>query len=194
VDAARAAIKDTPYSDTPDVSVVRARRAILEYARAAGWRVREVTREEVGCLPIPLGGTLAEWVATAGPAAPGVLRAGVGAGLFHATTGYSLPFAVRFAEEIGGRLLAGDGGVAATAEQMATREWERGRYLRFLNRMLFRAANPAHRYRVFEKFYRFDEPLIARFYAARLTPMDQVRILTGRPPVPVIAALPQLWE
>ena len=50
---------------------------------------------------------------------------------------------------------------------------ERGFY-RLLNRMLFRAAEPAERYRVLEHFYRLDPALIARFYAGRSTAARQV--------------------
>ena len=43
-----------------------------------------------------------------------------------------------------------------------------------------------------EQFYRRPEPLIARFYAGRLTWADRARILVGRPPVPVARALAQV--
>ena len=51
--------------------------------------------------------------------------------------------------------------------------------------MLYRAAEPGERYRVLQHFYRLPEPLIARFYAGRVTWADRVRVLSGRPPVPV---------
>ena len=60
--------------------------------------------------------------------------------------------------------------------------------------MLFRAAAPEHRYRVLEHFYRLDPGLIARFYAGRSTAADKMRILSGRPPVPVARALMALWR
>jgi lycopene beta-cyclase len=58
--------------------------------------------------------------------------------------------------------------------------------------MLFRAADPPHRYRVLEHFYRLPEPVIARFYAGRSTMLDKMRILSGRPPVPIGRALSAL--
>jgi lycopene beta-cyclase len=58
-----------------------------------------------------------------------------------------------------------------------------------LNRMLFRAGEPAARHRVFRRFYGLAEPLIERFYAARPTRADRIRLLVGRPPVPVLPAL-----
>jgi lycopene beta-cyclase len=55
--------------------------------------------------------------------------------------------------------------------------------------MLYRAAKPEQRYRVLEHFYRLPQPLVGRFYAGRLTFRDKIRVLSGRPPVPVGRAL-----
>jgi lycopene beta-cyclase len=55
--------------------------------------------------------------------------------------------------------------------------------------MLFGAARPDERWRVFARFYRLDEALIERFYAGRSTLADRARILCGRPPVPLSRAL-----
>jgi lycopene beta-cyclase len=55
--------------------------------------------------------------------------------------------------------------------------------------MLFRAAAPRERYRVLEHFYRLDPALVGRFYAARSGARDKLRILSGKPPVPVTRAL-----
>jgi lycopene beta-cyclase len=60
--------------------------------------------------------------------------------------------------------------------------------------MLFQAAAPAERYRVLERFYRLPEGLIQRFYAGRPTLLDRVRLLSGRPPVPVRLAARCLFE
>lgn len=63
---------------------------------------------------------------------------------------------------------------------------------RMLSRMLFGAAEPGQRRRVLERFYRLPEPLIERFYAGRSTATDMARVLVGRPPVPLGAALAAL--
>ena len=55
--------------------------------------------------------------------------------------------------------------------------------------MLFRAADPAERYRIFERFYRLSPGLIARFYAGVSTRRDMLRVLSGRPPVAVGRAI-----
>jgi lycopene beta-cyclase len=40
-----------------------------------------------------------------------------------------------------------------------------------------------------QRFYRMPPALIARFYAGRLHLGDKARILTGKPPVPLLQAL-----
>ena len=55
--------------------------------------------------------------------------------------------------------------------------------------MLFLAAKPNERVRVFEHFYRLPDDLVGRFYGGRLSLADKARILTGKPPVPVLRAL-----
>ena len=49
-------------------------------------------------------------------------------------------------------------------------------------------------YDVLARFYRLPEPLIRRFYAGRSPMRDRVRLLTGRPPVPVLRALRVMSE
>jgi lycopene beta-cyclase len=113
----------------------------------------------------------------------------VRAGLFHPTTGYSLPDAVRTA-----RLVSELDDLTApalhdTLHAFARKAWKERGFYRLLDRMLFRAAAPGERYRVLERFYRLDEKLIGRFYAARSTAFDKARILAGKPPVPLGRAL-----
>ncbi len=80
----------------------------------------------------------------------------------------------------------------------AATSWRRQRFYRMLGAMLFRAAGPHERYRIFQRFYRLSPGLIARFYAGRSTTADKLRTLAGKPPVPVgsaIAALSKLdWR
>jgi lycopene beta-cyclase len=54
---------------------------------------------------------------------------------------------------------------------------------------MFRAGSPDQRYRVMQRFYRLPEELIGRFYAGEPSWADSVRLLAGRPPVPVGQAL-----
>ncbi|HTV20567.1 MAG TPA: lycopene beta-cyclase CrtY [Polyangiaceae bacterium] len=169
----RLLIEDTYYSDRPDLDAAALRERVFAYARRLGLQVREVLREERGVLPIPtrLG---------AEPASEAPLRAGYAGGLFHPTTGYSLPVAVRLALH----LAAHAPGAALGAEYA---RWLRAhrrqvRYCLLLNRLLFTAFAPEQRYHVLERFYRLPSETIRRFYALDTSAADRARILCGRPP------------
>ena len=75
--------------------------------------------------------------------------------------------------------------LAAATRRFAEATWRERGFYRLLDRMLFRAAEPAERYRVLERFYRLDAGLVGRFYAGRSTLFDKARILAGKPPVPL---------
>ena len=76
----------------------------------------------------------------------------------------------------------------------ARRRWRAQGIFRGLNRMLFRAGRPEDRWTVMRRFHRFPEPLIARFYAGALSTADQVRLLCGKPPVPIPGAVRALLD
>ena len=60
--------------------------------------------------------------------------------------------------------------------------------------MLFRAARPSERYKVLERFYRLDPALISRFYAGKTGVLDKMKIMSGKPPVPVGKAVGALRD
>jgi len=179
----RVLVEDTHYVDSAAWEPQRLRANIAAYAAARGWQVASMLREEHGSLPIVLAGDFdAFWDEMAGQPCSG-LRAG----LFHPTTGYSLPHAVRLADRIAGlpaeALDAAP--LFATLRAEARRAWDSQRFFRLLNRMLFLAGRPESRWRVMQRFYRLPAPLVARFYAGRLRLQDKARLLSGKPPVPV---------
>jgi lycopene beta-cyclase len=181
-----ALVEDTAYADSPAIDAGASRRAIAAYVAAQGWRVRAVGREETGALPLPLEGRVDEFW----PAGDRVARLGTRAGLFHPTTGYSLPDAVATADALAGMDLRDANGVYEEMKRVAYVTWRRRGFFRLLNRLLFRAAaSPEQRYKVLEQFYRRPEDLIRRFYAGDLGLADRVRVLAGRPPVPMVRAL-----
>jgi lycopene beta-cyclase len=191
LDARRLLIEDTRYSDGPALDRAALRRAIGDYAKAQGWTIAKVEREEEGVLPIALGGDIdAYWK----EARSQVAEVGLRAALFQPTTGYSLPDAARLAEAIAALPRITSATVRACVEAQSKTAWRRRRFLRLLNRMLFRACAPEQRYRVLERFYRLSPGLIQRFYAARLTRWDKARILIGKPPVPISAAIKCIGE
>jgi lycopene beta-cyclase len=181
----RILVEDTHYVDSAGCDPGRLRANIAAYAQARGWRIAQVLREEQGSLPIVLAGDFeAFWDDLAGQPSSG-LRAG----LFHPTTGYSLPHAVRLSERIVAMEDLDAPALFAAIRAEARREWQGQRFFRLLNRMLFLAGHPEQRWRVMQRFYRLPAPLIARFYAGRLRLGDKARLLSGKPPVPVAQAL-----
>jgi lycopene beta-cyclase len=183
-------VEDTYYSDTPALDVARISDRILDYAFSHGWSVADIEREEAAALPIACGGDFdALW-----PEHDTVARAGMAAGLFQPMTGYSLPDAVRTASLVAGLADRSSASLATALRAHARAAWEGRGFYRLLARMLFRAADPADRYRLLERFYRLDEALIARFYAGRSTLADKARVLIGKPPVPLRRALAALRE
>lgn len=181
----RVLIEDTHYVDTSAWEPERLRANIAAYAAARGWRIAEVLREEHGSLPIVLAGDVDSfWSDLRGQPCSG-LRAG----LFHPTTGYSLPHAVRLAERIAALATFDAASLFAAIRADALQEWRGQRFFRLLNRMLFLAGEADHRWRVMRRFYHLPAPLIARFYAGRLTLADQARLVSGKPPVPVGQAI-----
>jgi lycopene beta-cyclase len=179
-------VEDTRYSDTPGIDLDGYKAGILEYCRRQGWRPASIEREEAGALPVVLGGDIQAFWEQPGGEVP---RSGMRSALFHPTTGYSLPDAVRLADAIAGEPELTAAALYASIRRTSVEKWRRDGFYRLINRMMFRAADPVRRYRVLERFYRLPESLIERFYADRLTGFDRLRILTGRPPVPVHRAL-----
>jgi len=179
-------LEDTYYQDSPALDRSALSRRIDEYCAQNGWE-GELLGSETGVLPVVTGGDFARWQAER--RIEGVARAGAHAGFLHPLTSYTLPFAVETALAVAREAdLPGDQ-LAAMLEARARGHWRRTKFYRRLGAMLFDAARPEERWRVFARFYRLSAPLIERFYAARSTRADRLRILCGRPPVPLGRAL-----
>ena len=184
--ANRLLIEDTRYSDGAELKDDDLRVAIEAYAAAHGWRDFTVLRTERGVLPICLAYDAERYWAEQPRDIP---LAGMRAGLFHPTTGYSLPEAVRVANLVAQHWPIDSASLALRIRDHAKARAKAQGFYRFLNRMLFRAAEPGRRHLILQRFYRLPRPLIERFYAGRTTLPDMCRILIGRPPVPVHRAL-----
>lgn len=183
-------VEDTYYSASPLLDRKCLAERTDELAASLGPERAELVSEEHGVLPIVVEGELDQlW-----PATDPIPRLGLAGGFFHPTTGYSLPDALANALLLAEQRDLNSPAVASLLRQRAERIWNERRFFQLLNRMLFRAAEPEHRYRVLEHFYRLPAPLISRFYAARLTRLDKLRILSGRPPVPISKALLSLFR
>jgi lycopene beta-cyclase len=180
-DERRLLVEDTYYSDHSALEKASAREKVLEYIKSRGWEIEAIEGEECSALPIPL---------FEGKQEPLSSEIGVGGNLFHPVTGYSVPWAAQVAENWDP--FSSDAGVKLAEirkECNSSHAFYRG-----LNRMLFMASHPSKRRKIFEKFYLLPEPLVQRFYAGSSTRMDKIRILSGKPPVPVVSALRALFR
>jgi lycopene beta-cyclase len=193
LDDRRLLIEDTYYSNDGDLPDESLRARIAAYAVAQGWRIRDVVREERGVLPIVLSGDFDRLAVELANGAP---RIGLSGALFHPTTGYSLPDAVRVADLLAA-LLDSAGALSSENVRAALHTyrksiWHHRRYYRFLNRMLLQAAEPGKRHRILARFYGLDQALIERFYAGQVLDSDKIRIglhMLLDPPIPVASAL-----
>lgn len=175
-DERRLLVEDTYYSDDAALELPVLRGRIHAYLATRGWPVARVLREESAALPIPLSGAVPHFERPV---------IGVAAGLFHATTGYSVPLAVALAEDLAAQEDVSAAALTRWLERRAAAHWADQGFFRMLNRMLFRGADPQARVKIFESFYRHDDALIGRFYAGRLTAWDKLRVLArGAPAVP----------
>ncbi len=169
----RVLVEDTTFSDGPQMDRAARRDAILAYAKHRGWDIARVVREEEGVLPMP-------WRDAFDVPRQAPLRAGYRGGFFHPATGYSLPVAVRLAELVASRAPEQLFGAKLTAFARAHRR--QATFCQRLNSMLFQWFPPEQRWHVFRRFYGLPVETIERFYALRLRPLDQGRLLWGRPP------------
>ncbi len=182
-------VEDTYYADSPVLDRALLEDRIAAYCAAQGW-AGEVVEREAGVLSVVTGGDAAAHRALF--ATPGVALAG-GRGLFtHPLTSYTLPFAAETALAIARVATLEGPEIAAMLDTRAAEHWRATGFYRDLGRMLFQAAEPEQRWRIFAHFYRLPDPLIARFYAGRATALDKLRVLTGKPPVPIGRAVSAL--
>jgi lycopene beta-cyclase len=184
-------VEDTYYADGPELDGEELGTRLDAYVAKRGWRSREIIREESGVLPVAMGGDFGAFWRVGGAR---VAKFGMRGGFFHPTTGYTFPDAVRTAVLLARQKDMNGAALHDTFEREAAGTWRKRDFYRTLNTLLFRAADPPDRYKVLERFYRLDPALISRFYAGQSTMLDRIRILSGKPPVPVgraVAALKQ---
>ncbi len=180
----RLLVEDTYYTNGPALDGDEVTARIADYVAAQGW-TGTPARQESGLLPILLGGDPAIFW----PANDPVARLGLKGGFFHPVTGYSLPQAAANAIALAQQADLDGRAIAPWTRARFIEQWRGGGFYRLLNRMLFLAARPEQRVQIFTHFYRLDERLVSRFYAGKLTLTDKIRILVGKPPIPIFRAL-----
>lgn len=179
-------VEDTYYANSPRLDREALARRIDAYCESNGWQ-GDTIGSETGVLPVITGGNFRAYRQDLGMV--GVVRSGARGGFVHPLTSYTLPFAAANAAFIAQHARLPGRELAELMEARAKEHWRTTRFYRLLGKMLFDGAQPEQRYRIFERFYRLPEPLIERFYAGRSRKRDKLRILSGKPPIAIDAAL-----
>lgn len=175
-------IEDTRYSSTSFLDHFRTRAQLEEVIRRKNWQVKRIIREEYGALPIPFyfdshGGT--EIISLQG--------------IFHDTTGYSLPDACRLIMRLMKTEVTKESWKKCIHQYRLERKKDR-EFFCLLNRLMFFASDEKDRYKTLEYFYRSKKGLISRFYSGKMTGLDRISFFLGKPPVPVARALDVIFH
>ncbi len=179
-------IEDTRYSSSAMLDEASIKNEIHRYASEKGWQINKVLSTESGTLPLPFESDIIP--------KSDIPTIGLAGGLFHPVTGYSLPDSLRLADKISSLDKITTNIVAQTIEGYRAEQSLRKKFYYLLNRMMFLAAKPTERRKIFEHFYSLPEELIQRFYAGNTNFGDCLRLLTGRPPVPVLPAIRSMFS
>lgn len=178
-------IEDTYYSNSPQLNFENIKSEILRYADRHGWKISEINSREMGSLPLEM---IRQDLKNANKSF------GAAAGLAHPVTGYTLPLILQQIDSVLDLDQFKMGSIKKSLELRNKKLSKNFSFYRLLNRMMFKAAVPEKRYVILERFYRLSEPLIQRFYAGQTTFFDRIRILSGKPPVPLAQAIMCLKE
>lgn len=182
----RLLVEDTRYSTTKNLDPEEYRQEILRYCESRNWGIREVFYEETGSLPLPLQRDFFLGERSAEEARETPLTLGMRAGLFHPTTGYSFPMAVKTVETL--LNVHQEQEWPGALEAFTQNIYQDQVFFILLNRVMFLAAHPEKRYQFLQHFYRLPTDLIGKFYAHQMSAFDKVRFFLRTPPVSVLDA------
>ena len=190
LDDKRLLVEDTYYANGPELDMKTLQQGIEAYCHRQGWQDFEIEDQESGVLPIPLW-SKDSWLKETAIEGQSLTHVPIGmrAGMFHPTTGYSIVAAMTSAYWLTQQDFSEPQAVAVALRRRQQEMWEKGAYYRRLNNMLFLAGDASTRYQVLQKFYGHPVDFIGRFYGQRLKWFDKLMMLTGKPPVPLLAGL-----
>lgn len=161
-------IKDQRFSENAVLDLLEMKNDILKVISFHNWKVKKVVREESHVKAIPM-------------TSPSFRQEGRVinlAGLFHDTTGCSLPTATRLIE----KMVATSFRLGELKEVVANfrKETESDRkFLRFLNRYLVDSV-PEKQHCFFQDIYQLPQQSLERFLRGKLSLLDRSRIMLGK--------------
>ncbi|MEP0188859.1 MAG: lycopene beta-cyclase CrtY [Erythrobacter sp.] len=185
-------VEDTYYADEAQLDRGALSSRIDQYCTEQGWKQGTPAGHETGLLPVLTGGNFRAYQNDT--RIDGVVTASARGGFTHPLTSYTIPIAVENALMIAQEADLPGPQLAAIFEARARRHWKSTSYYRMLARMMFLAAKPNRRVAIFQRFYRLNPQLIERFYSARSTFGDKIRVLSGKPPVSIAGAIGAIFQ
>lgn len=179
----RLLIEDTYYSNHPTLKSERIESEILGYIQKKSWSIKQIYRREQGALPLPFEKSEPQILKNQVP------LLGAESGSFHPLTGRAASSILKQIEAIRIRSNLTTSSINRILGQARYESESTSSYYRMLNKLMFKGTDSALRYKVLAHFYRLPAPLIERFYAGKSSIWDKIRILFGKPPIPVGRAI-----
>ena len=142
------------------------------YVEARGWAPAAVEAERSVTRPLPIGGDFAAFWRIGGAR---VAKLGLRGGFVHPATGRTVGDAVRMAVLLAAQRDYSGAALHDLFEDEAKQLWKKRETYRELNQAVA-GTLPEQRRALFERFYRLDPGLIARFHADDLGLIDRMRV------------------
>lgn len=175
-------IEDTRYSDSPHLDVNEIKSALERIISSKEWEIEQVTRVEEGIVPLPLEKLIVTDYKK-------VINL---TGLFHDTTGCSLPMLMKFIDDINEDSFE-EVTLRLKVDQFRKSLEKQRAFFRTFNKLIFKLSPPHERYLLWQHFYHLPLPLIERFHGGKLRTWDKARLFLGKPTVPMVKAMKTLW-
>ncbi|MFN3725879.1 MAG: lycopene beta-cyclase CrtY [Allosphingosinicella sp.] len=169
LDEHRMLVGDHSYSASAELDVDAVGARLDAYVARRRWAPGEVVREESGVLPVPTGGDFDAFLRIGGAR---VAKLGLRGGLFHPVTGHALPDAVRTAAMLAQQPKFDGAALHDLFAAHSSKLWKQRGFYRSFNAMLLRDERRA----AMERLHRLQGSLIERFFAARSSALDRMRI------------------
>lgn len=163
----RILIKDQRYSANKEINLSEMKQDLMKVLEFYDWKIKRIIREESSCRAMPISSPLFRQEGR-------VINL---AGIFHDTTGCSIPTATRLID----KMVATSFRLGELKEVVRTfrddLESDR-KFFRFLNKSFIDSAADNNFF--YQDIYQMPHPLIERFLRGKLTFMDRSRIIFGR--------------
>lgn len=157
-------VKDFWISENNQINLHEMRNALNASLLLRGWKIERVLREDSGLMEVPMSQAII-------PQEGKVINL---AGLFHDTTGCSIPMAVNLIEKMVNTSFR-FGELKEVVQKFRRENESDKKFFQFLNRLMIEDKQ-----QVFEAIYQQPYPVLERFSKGRLNVVDRSRILFGK--------------